>query len=92
MTDEVSELVLADNEQQALALTLDGLRSAPLYDDYVAFVDDLVVAGIINREDDGVPTRDVLLLSNPARDRGSAAAAAGRRDGPRQELGAGRRC
>ena len=70
MTDEVSELVLADNEQQAVALTLDGLRSASLYDDYVAFVDDLVVAGIINREDDGVPTRDVLLLSNPARDRG----------------------
>ena len=70
MTDEVSELVLADNEQQALALTLDGLRSASLYDDYVAFVDDLVVAGIINRDDDGVPTRDVLLLSNPARDRG----------------------
>ena len=28
MTDEVSNLVLADNEQQALALTLDGLRSA----------------------------------------------------------------
>ena len=45
MTDEVSDLVLADNEQQALALTLDGLRSASLYDDYVAFVDDLVVAG-----------------------------------------------
>jgi glutamate dehydrogenase len=70
MTDEVSDLVLADNEQQALALTLDGLRSASLYDDYVAFVDDLVVAGIVNREDDGIPTRDVLLLSNPARDRG----------------------
>ena len=28
MTDNVSELVLADNQQQALALTLDGLRSA----------------------------------------------------------------
>ena len=28
MTDDVSELVLADNEQQALALTLDGRRSA----------------------------------------------------------------
>ncbi len=70
MTDEVSDLVLADNEQQALALTLDGLRSASLYDDYVAFVDDLVVAGILNRDDDGVPTRDALLLSNPARDRG----------------------
>ena len=89
MTDEVSELVLADNEQQALALTLDGLRSAALYDDYVAFVDDLVVAGIINRDDDGVPTRDELLLSNPARGSRAAAAAAGGADGPRQELGAG---
>ena len=33
MTDEVSELVLADNRNQALALTLDGLRSAARYDD-----------------------------------------------------------
>jgi glutamate dehydrogenase len=70
MTDQVSELVLADNEQQALALTLDGLRSAAVYDDYVAFVDDLIAAGIVNRADEGVPTRDELLLSNPARDRG----------------------
>jgi glutamate dehydrogenase len=70
MTDQVSELVLADNEQQALALTLDGLRSASVYDDYVAFVDDLIASGIVNRADEGVPTRDELLLSNPARDRG----------------------
>jgi glutamate dehydrogenase len=70
MTDQVSDLVLADNEQQARALTLDGLRSASVYDDYVAFVDDLIAAGIVNRADEGVPTREELLLSNPARDRG----------------------
>ena len=45
MTDEVSELVLLDNEQQALALTLDGLRSAAAYDEYVAFVEELVGGG-----------------------------------------------
>ena len=33
MTDEVSDLVLADNANQALALTLDGLRSAARYED-----------------------------------------------------------
>jgi glutamate dehydrogenase len=63
MTDEVSELVLADNEQQALALTLDGLRSAAAYDEYVAFVEELVSAGIVNRADSAVPTRDELLAS-----------------------------
>ena len=40
MTDEVSELVLADNAQQALALTLDGLRSAARYDGFVDFVEE----------------------------------------------------
>jgi glutamate dehydrogenase len=69
MTDEVSELVLADNEHQALALTLDGLRSAAAYDEYVVLVEELVTAGIVNRADAAVPTRDELLAS-PARDRG----------------------
>ena len=57
MTDEVSELVLADNAQQALALTLDGLRSAAAYEDYVAFVEELVAAGIVSRSDAAVPAR-----------------------------------
>jgi glutamate dehydrogenase len=69
MTDDVSELVLADNDQQALALTLDGLRSAAAYDSYVSFVQDLAGAGVIHRDDDAVPTRDELL-ANPARGRG----------------------
>ncbi|MFN8060530.1 MAG: NAD-glutamate dehydrogenase [Vicinamibacterales bacterium] len=69
MTDEVSELVLSDNEQQALALTLDGLRSAAAYDEYVAFVEELVASGVMNRLDDAVPSREELL-ANPARDRG----------------------
>jgi glutamate dehydrogenase len=69
MTDEVSDLVLANNEQQALALTLDGLRSAAAYEEYVAFVEELVSAGIVNRADSAVPTRDELV-SSPARERG----------------------
>jgi glutamate dehydrogenase len=69
MTDDVSDLVLADNIHQARALTLDGLRSAARYEDHVALVDELVTAGIVNRQDDALPTRDELLAS-PARDRG----------------------
>jgi glutamate dehydrogenase len=69
MTDDVSDLVLTDNEQQALALTLDGLRSAAAYDSYVAFVQELAAAGLIHRDDDAVPTRDELI-GNPARGRG----------------------
>jgi glutamate dehydrogenase len=69
MTDDVSELVLADNEGQALALTLDGLRSAAAYDGYVAFAHELVAAGLVHADDDAVPARDELL-ANPARGRG----------------------
>jgi glutamate dehydrogenase len=69
MTDNVSDLVLADNQQQALALTLDGLRSAAAYDSYVAFVQELTGAGVIHRDDDAVPSRDELMNS-PARGRG----------------------
>ncbi len=71
MTDDVSDLVLADNQQQALALTLDGLRSAAAYDSYVAFVQELAAAGVIHRDDDAVPSRDELT-SHPARGRGLA--------------------
>ena len=69
MTDDVSELVLADNQQQALALTLDGLRSAAAYESYIAFVQDLAAAAVIHRDDDAVPSRDELL-ANAARGRG----------------------
>jgi glutamate dehydrogenase len=69
MTDDVSELVLADNEQQALALTLDGLRSAAAHEQYVSFVQELLAAGVIHRDDDAVPSR-VELSANPARGRG----------------------
>jgi glutamate dehydrogenase len=69
MTDEVGALVLADNDSQALCLSLDGIRSARRYEDFVALVDDMVGAGILNRGDEAVPSRDELLAS-PERKRG----------------------
>ncbi len=69
MTEEVAALVLADNASQALALTLDGRRSAERYEEFVAFVDALVAAGALSRADDGVPSREALLAS-PERGRG----------------------
>jgi glutamate dehydrogenase len=69
MTDEVSSLVLADNANQALALTLDGLRSSRRYDEFVNLIDDTVAAGIVDRADDAIPTREALLAS-PGRTRG----------------------
>jgi glutamate dehydrogenase len=69
MTDEVAELVLADNAGQALCLSLDGIRSANRYEEFVQFVDDLLGAGVLNRADDAIPTRDELVAS-PERKRG----------------------
>jgi glutamate dehydrogenase len=69
MTEEVAELVLADNRNQARALTLDGLRSLARYEDFVAFVEDLVGAGVLSRADDGIPTKGELMAS-PHRARG----------------------
>jgi glutamate dehydrogenase len=69
MTDEVAELVLADNANQALALSLDGRRSVARYEEFLAYVDDLAGAGVLSRADESVPTREELLAS-PQRDRG----------------------
>jgi len=69
MTEEVAGLVLADNASQALALSLDGQRSARRYEEFVAYVDDLTGAGVLVRADESVPERDELLAS-PYRERG----------------------
>ncbi len=69
MTDEVAQLVLADNEKQARALTLDGLRSVARYSEFLEFVDDLVRAGLLQRADENIPMQDELLAS-PKRERG----------------------
>jgi glutamate dehydrogenase len=69
MTEEVAELVLADNASQARALTLDSLRSADRYEEFVTFLDELAAAGVLSRADEAVPSRDELLAS-PERSRG----------------------
>ena len=69
MTEEVATLVLADNENQARAITLDSIRSASRYEEFVDLIDDMVGAGVLNREDDAIPGRSELLAS-PWRERG----------------------
>jgi glutamate dehydrogenase len=69
MTEEVAGLVLKDNDNQARALTLDSLRSAARYEEFVAFIDDLAGTGVLDRADNAVPARDELLAS-PHRKRG----------------------
>lgn len=63
MTDDVSALVLADNANQAVALTLDGLRSAQAHADFVALINDLLAAGILHRNEDAIPPRDELAAT-----------------------------
>ena len=69
MTDEVAELVLDDNRNQARAITLDNLRSRERYEEFVAFIEDCVASGMLNRADESIPGRDELLHS-PQRERG----------------------
>jgi glutamate dehydrogenase len=69
MTEEVAQLVLKDNDNQARSLTLDSLRSAARYEEFVAFIDDLAGTGVLDRADNAVPSRDELLAS-PQRKRG----------------------
>src|SRR6185436_13859086 len=47
MTNDVCALVLADNAGQAQALTLDGLRSARQYEDFVTVIEEMVTTGVL---------------------------------------------
>ncbi len=69
MTEEVAGLVLADNEGQALALSLDACRSAREYEAFVGFVDEMAASGLLHRGDESVPSREELLAS-PQKERG----------------------
>jgi glutamate dehydrogenase len=69
MTEEVAALVLADNANQARALTLDGMRSAARYEEFVALIENMLGAGVLNRADDAIPTQAELVAS-PERKRG----------------------
>ncbi len=61
MTEEVAALVLADNENQARALTLDEMRSAARYESFVGLIDRMVKDGRLNRADESIPSRSELL-------------------------------
>jgi glutamate dehydrogenase len=64
MTEEVAELVLADNEKQSKALSLDGLRSAARYEEFVNLIDEMKARGIVDRLNPHLPSRAELLQSN----------------------------
>jgi glutamate dehydrogenase len=64
MTEDVAALVLADNDSQARALTLAGLRSAAHYEESVDLVVDMLRAEVLSRVEDAVPSRDELLQSS----------------------------
>jgi glutamate dehydrogenase len=69
MTEEVAGLVLQDNDRQALALSLDGRRSALRYEEFVAVIDEMAASGVLSRADESIPDREELLAS-PERGRG----------------------
>jgi glutamate dehydrogenase len=69
MTEEVATLVLHDNADQALALTLDGKRSEARYEAFVDLVYELIASGVMDRLGNDVPSRRELLDS-PNRLRG----------------------
>jgi glutamate dehydrogenase len=64
MTEEVAALVLADNEHQSRALSLDALRSAAHYDEYVGLIDEMKIHGVVDRLDSNIPAREELLKSD----------------------------
>lgn len=64
MTEEVAALVLADNQNQSSALTLDGMRSAENYDSFVSLIEEMKICGIIDRLDPQIPSREAMLASD----------------------------
>jgi glutamate dehydrogenase len=63
MTEDVARLVLRDNAAQALALTLDGRRSAARYEEFVDLVYELITGGVMDRVGNDVASRKELLES-----------------------------
>ncbi len=61
MTEDVARLVLMDNSAQALALTLDGRRSAARYEEFVDLIYELITNGVMDRVGNDVPSRKELL-------------------------------
>ena len=64
MSEEVASLVLADNVNQSRALSLDGLRSAAQFDEFVDLVDAMMNNGIIDKSGAQIPSRDMLVQNS----------------------------
>jgi glutamate dehydrogenase len=64
MTEEVADLVLADNRNQSRALSLDGLRSSAHYEEFVDLVEEMMHKGFIGRAGAQIPSREMLLQSD----------------------------
>jgi len=69
MTEQVSSLVIADNDNQATAITLDEARSSERYEEFVDLVEEMVTSGVVIRAEESIPTRQDLLAA-PSRHRG----------------------
>ena len=61
LTDEVAELVLADNWSQSLAVSLDELRQAETIDEFQDLMTRLERDGLLNRASEGLPSLEVLM-------------------------------
>jgi glutamate dehydrogenase len=64
MTEEVAALVLIDNENQSRALSLDAVRSAARYEDFVNLIDEMRINGILGHLNSEIPTRAELLRNS----------------------------
>ena len=63
MTEEVAELVLADNATRPGPSPWTGSAAPPATRSSSAFIEDLIAAGVLSRSDDAIPTREELLAS-----------------------------
>ena len=61
LTDSVATLVLADNESQSLAISLDELRTKDALDDFRDVMSSLEKTGGLDRSAENLPTWEVLL-------------------------------
>ncbi|MGI9626112.1 MAG: NAD-glutamate dehydrogenase domain-containing protein, partial [Longimicrobiales bacterium] len=60
LTDEVATLVIADNETQSLAISLEEYRARKGVDDFRELMLDLSRIGLLDRDEAGLPTREQL--------------------------------
>ena len=60
MTDEVAELVLADNYEQTLAISLVEARAVPLLEEHARFIRALEARGLLDREVEVLPDEEEI--------------------------------